>query len=104
MPPPAIEAIHRDVTSRITYQHYAKTDFREITGKGQGNCSVIAYNMFLEAKREGYAPIIHTCLTPGYEGHQYTEVNGWALTIRLNKVIPMAQVNCVDYRKPYVGD
>lgn len=95
-PPAELEHIHMAVKSRITYQNYAKKDWRYIPEgtTGQGNCAVYAYTVFMDAAKAGLQPEIKLCRLPDGTGHAYTRVGEWASDNRFKRLIPMHQQDC----------
>lgn len=94
--PAPIEAIHQATMSRITYQNYAKKDWRYVAPgeKGAGNCAVYAMTNLIDLNNAGYNPRLVTCHTAKGVGHAYTQVDGWALDNRFKWVIPMSEQDC----------
>jgi len=94
--PPELEAIHQATRARITYQNYAKKDWRYIPKdqKASGNCAVYTLTNFTDAAKAGYSPQIRLCRTSRGVAHAYTQVGDWALDNRFRWVIPMSQQDC----------
>lgn len=95
-PPAKLVDIHRAAKGRITYQNYAKKDWRYIQPDttGAGNCAVFAFTVMVDAVKAGYSPQIKLCRLPDGTGHAYTAVDGWALDVRRKTPIRMNEQDC----------
>lgn len=95
-PPAELEHIHMAVKSRITYQKYAKKDWRYIAPDttGRGNCAVYAYTVFMDAAKAWMHPEIKLCRLPDGTGHAYTRVGDWVSDNRFKRLIPASQQDC----------
>lgn len=82
-----------DVDHRLTYQNYAKNDFRVAD---KGNCAVYAATYQAEALSKGIQGAIKTCLLYNGSGHAFFMAdNGQVLDVRQRGVGTLAGVGCV---------
>lgn len=95
-PPAKLEQIHMSAKSRITYDNYAKKDWRYIpeNEKGSGNCAVFAFTTFIDAANAGMNPEIKLCRLPDGTGHAFTRAQGWDSDVRFKRLIPSNQQDC----------
>lgn len=95
-PPAQLEAIHMAAKNRITYENYAKKDWRYIppTEHAAGNCAVFAFTTFIDASKAGMVPEIKLCSLPDGTGHAFTRVGEWDSDVRFRRLIPSSQQDC----------
>lgn len=95
-PPAQLETLHMAAKQRITYENYAKKDWRYIqpNENGRGNCAVFAFTTFIDAAKAGMEPELKLCRLPDGTGHAYTRVGDWDSDVRFKRLIPSSQQDC----------
>lgn len=96
--PAELTAIKDAVDARITYEGYAKHDYRYIPSgtEASGNCAVFAATYMVDAAKVGHHGVVKTCVLKSGGGHAFYETtDGFVLDVRQKFVGTRADVGCI---------
>ena len=83
------------VDGRASYANYTGWDRRVLQVGDKGNCVAFAYSYYDEAQKRGVPLMMRSCTLRNGEEHAFVfSLDGWALDVRHDRVVPLSEVGC----------